>query len=279
MMEQTDAMVNNPTIQMKTDYKIHDPIEIFNAITASNDSGRLALGVYLIHGYPSLEISKQAFDLLQTYETTIFECGLPVALLHGSNISDIIKEAHNVASKAGVSDEELISFYASYRPNLLIHLKDEQRQNVEILRDRIQGSIDAVMTDNVEFLSMLERPLQDQKLPLLIQFVSTLSQFPEQNLSVKTMLVYLGVASRTGGELLPSPQIQSAVDTVVKAAPNAKIICGFGIRTVSDVKRLSHIRGIHGLAIGTEALRVLKEGITDFKDWLSEIDCALFWET
>lgn len=258
---------------------MQDSTNVLSSITASNDSGRLALAVYLIHGYPSLELSKQAFDLLQTYKTTIFECGLPVARLDGSNVSTIIKEAHSVASKTGLSDEELLSFYAGYRPNFLIHLQDEQRQNVKILRDSIQGSIDAVMTDNVEFASILERPSQDQKLPLLFQFVSAFSEFPERDLNVQTKLVYLGVASRTGGELIPSQQIQSAVSKIAKAAPNAKIICGQGIRTASDVRRLSRIRGVHGLAIGTEAMCRLKQGITDFKNWLLEIDRALLWET
>jgi tryptophan synthase alpha subunit len=71
---------------------------IISNIITCNDSGRLALAVYLIHGYPSLESSKRAFDLLQTHNTTIIECGLPVAFFCGSNMSDTIKDAHSVAS-------------------------------------------------------------------------------------------------------------------------------------------------------------------------------------
>lgn len=254
-----------------------DTAEILNTITTCNDSGRLALAVYLVHGYPSLERSKQAFDLLQTHKTTIFECGLPVDFSHGSSMSAIIEEAHSVILETGLSDDELLSFYAGYRPNILMHTQDDHRQDAKKFHGRIQGEIDAVITENVDLASMLDQPSSDQKSPLLVHFVSALSESPERDINAQTRLVYLGIASRIGGELLPSPQIQSAVDKVAKAAPNAKILCGFGIRTASDVKRLSRIRGIHGLAIGTEALRVLKEGITDFENWLLEINRELVW--
>lgn len=252
--------------------------EIINKIRACNDSGRLALAVYLIHGYPSLEVSKRAFNLLQSHNTTIIECGLPVASFSSSNISTTIKEAHSVASQVGFSDEALLSFYACYRPNLLIHLGDEQRQQASIL-NQIHGSIDAVMTDNVKLATTINQPSQDKKLPLLVQFVSASSEFPERDFTPqKDTLVYLGVASRTGGELLPSEQIQSAVNAIAKTAPDAKILCGFGIKTASDVARLRLIRGIHGIAIGTEAMRRLKQGITEFENWLLEINHELFWQ-
>jgi tryptophan synthase alpha subunit len=253
--------------------------EIIKNIKICNDSGRLALAVYLIHGYPSLEVSKRAFDLLQTHNTTIIECGLPVAFFSGSNMSTTIKDAHSIASQIGLSDEELLSFYACYRPNLLIHLQDEQREEENILLKQIQGSIDAVMTDNIKFASILNQPSQDKKLPLLVQFVSAFSAAPERDFIVRPdTLVYLGVASRTGGELLPSEQIQYAVNAIAKTAPDAKILCGLGIRTARDVIRLRRIRGIHGIAIGTEAMFRLKEGITDFENWLLQINCELFWE-
>lgn len=252
--------------------------EIINKIQACNDSGRLALAVYLIHGYPSLKVSKRAFNLLQTHNTTIIECGLPVASFSGSNISTTIKEAHSVASQVDFSDEELLSFYAYYRPNLLIHLQDEQRQEVSLL-NQIHGAIDSVMTDNVKLASTLNQSSKDKKLPLLVQFVSAFSDFPDRDFTVQTdTLVYLGVASRTGGELLPSEQIQSVVNAIAKTAPDAKILCGFGIRTASDVARLRRIRGIHGVAIGTEAMCRLKQGITEFEKWLLEINRELLWE-
>lgn len=74
-----------------------------------------------------------------------------------------------------------------------------------------------------------------------------------------------------------SKQIQSAVNAITKTAPEAKILCGFGIRTASDVTRLRCIRGIHGIAIGTEAMCRLKEGISEFESWLLQINHELFW--
>ncbi len=254
-------------------------IEIIDRIKACNEAGRLALAIYLIHGYPSLEVSKHAFDLLQSHNIAIIECGLPVASFKSSSVSTTIEEVHSLVSSRGLSDEALLSFYSGYRPNLLIHLQDGQRQESSILLKKIQGSIDAVMTDNAELASILNQPLQDQKLPLPVQFVSALSEFPERDFTPQTdTLVYLGVASRTGGKLLPSDKIQSAVNAIAKTAPDAKILCGFGISTVRDVARLRLIKGIHGIAIGTEAMRRLQKGISEFESWLLEINHELSWQ-
>lgn len=255
-------------------------MNVIDAITASNEADRLALGVYLVHGYPSLEQSQQAYDLLRTYEATIFEGGLPVNHLgKSSNVSDIIREAHHVASQTGLSDEEFLDFYGRYRPNLLMHTEDGERQDMEQFRDRVRGSIDTVMTDNTELAAMLGQSFTpNQSSPLSVPFISALSESPEQEVSEQTALAYVGVASRAGGELLPLSQIQATVDKVKKAAPNAKIICGMGICTADDVREISRLSGIHGVSIGTEAMRRLNGGISDFESWLSEIVDALVGE-
>ena len=251
---------------------------IIDAIAACNEAGRLALAVYLIHGYPSLEQSQRAYEIVQQYPSMMIECGLPVADLSAADASPPIRESHRVASQAGLSDEEMLAFYARYRPNLLMHQQDHQRTDFEALRDLIQGSVDAVLTDNPAFASVLSQTASDPTSPLVMRFASALSETPEQTVDKHTRFIYLGVASRTGGELLPSEQIQRAADRVTQAAPQAKILCGLGIRTVDDVRRISRIRGVHALVIGTEAMRRLGEGLPEFERWLSDIDRALIQE-
>jgi tryptophan synthase alpha subunit len=223
-----------------------------------------------------LAISEEAFNLLVKYNTTIIECGLPVAAFEGAGMSEAIRKAHSVASQSGLTDEQFLTFYAHYRPNFLIHLQDNQRKTVAALTRQTQGLIDAVMTDSLDFYADLSsRRQSDAQAPRVVQFVSALSEHSLQSLACEEdALIYLGCASQTGGELLPSAVIESAVDSIAAVAPGAKILCGLGIRSAHDVARIRDIQGVHGVAIGTEAIHCLAQGMAAFEHWLIDINQA-----
>lgn len=105
---------------------------IVEHIKKHNDSGRLALAIYLLHGYPTVETSKQAFEVLKKRDT-LFECGLPITTFHTPLMSEAVQKAHQIAAETDLSDEELLSFYADYRPNMLLHMEDEKRRDVKRL--------------------------------------------------------------------------------------------------------------------------------------------------
>ena len=252
-------------------------IGIVEHIEACNGAGRLALVVYLLYGYPSAEVSEAAFELLKRHRA-ILECGLPVSSMPSSSASSAIVEAHNQASHLARSDEALLSFYARYRPNFLAHMRDEGRRDTNKLLRQIQGRCDAVMTDYAPLAATIsERAARGERAPLLIQTVSALSEAPERDFSVHQdgLLIHLGVSSRIGGDLLPLEQIQTAVDKIVQAAPHAKILCGFGVRSAADVAYIRRLRGVHGVTVATEALRRLARGLSAFASWLEEIDREL----
>jgi len=250
--------------------------DILSSIKKCNEAGHLALAIYLVYGFPSLPASEEAFDLLLKYNTTIIECGLPVRSFDSSNMSEAISQAHRVASQAGLTDEQVLAFYGRYRPNLLMHQQDNQRPAVEVLAEQMQGLIDTVMTDNPAFLAELNMRQQKVESPRLFHFADAHFENSVRSLVFEQpdALIYLGCASQTGGELLPSAEIQAAVDLITAAAPKAKILCGMGIRTAQDVARIRQITGIHGIAIGTEAIRRLDQSMEDFENWLIEITQA-----
>lgn len=251
---------------------------IVSHIDERNASGRLALAVYLVHGHPSVESSKQAFDALKGYDA-IFECGLPITTFRTPFTSDTVKRAHDVAAGTALSDETFLSFYAGYRPNMLMNTEDENRRAGDRLLKQLEGSIDSLITDNPELAAMLDRSHagHDETLPLHVQYVSALSETPERDFTPAPgdMLIYLGLADRIGGELLPLERIQGAIDAIAAAAPHAKILGGFGVRSAADVAYIRRLHGIHGIAIGTEAMDRLEAGLPAFEGWLKEIDRAL----
>jgi tryptophan synthase alpha subunit len=82
------------------------------------------------------------------------------------------------------------------------------------------------------------------------------------------------VANQTGGALLPVHHIQAAVNAITAVRPDAAILCGFGIRDASDVENIRRVRGVHGVAIGSEAMRRLQMGVDHFDAWLAEVSRA-----
>lgn len=257
---------------------MHHPTNIIDAIEASNEAGRLALGIYLVHGYPSLEQSKRAFDVLQAHQRpgVIFECGLPVPAMRDFEVVDVIGEAHRVAAQTELSDEEHLAFCGQYRPNILLHMHDEPRK-YEKIHDLSKGTIDAITTENDEFVSMLIQS-SDPKSPRLMRFAHALFESTEQGLSEQTRFIYLCVMNGVPGELLPSDQVQAAVDRVARAAPRAKIFAGLGKCSVEDAKRIRRIEGIHGVSVSSEAMYQLSQGLDAFERWLSDVDRALVQE-
>lgn len=251
---------------------MHHSTNVIDAIEASNQAGRLALGIYLVHGYPSPEQSKKAFDVLKNHQRPglIFECGLPVPAMEDFEVVKVIGEAHRVAAQTKLSDEERLAFYGHYRPNILLHMHDEPRRYADI-HDLSKGKIDSITTENEEFVSILDRS-SDPKSPLLMRFTHMLFESPEQDLSDQTPFVYLCVMNGVPGELLPSDQIQAAVDRVARAAPRAKIFAGLGKCSVEDAERINRIEGIHGVSISSEAMYRLSQGLDEFEHWLSDVD-------
>ena len=255
--------------------------DVTEHIKRQNDAGRLALAVYLLHGYPTLGTSQEAFEVLRRYNP-IFECGLPVATLRSPFTSPTIKRVHQVAAESKLTDEGLLAFYAEYRPNMLVHTEDEDRQGTQALLAQLTGAVDSVFTDDPRLTALLEPAPQPapRGLPRLVQYVSPLSETPGQDFAVYSgdMLVYVGLADRMGGDLLPLKQVQAAVDEVAASAPHAKLLCGFGVRSAADVAYVRRLNGVHGVAIGTEAMDRLGEGVSNFEDWLSEISQELAYQ-
>ena len=255
---------------------------IIEHIKKQNDAGRLALAIYLVHGYPTVETSEEAFKVLGKYDP-IFECSLPESVFHIWCSSPKVKEVQQVVAQNNLSDKDALAFYTDHRPNMLIYTEGTSQQETQKLLTRLEGSIDSVITTNPKLASVLKEslePSQDEATrPLNVQHVSALSETLERDLTVYEgdMLIYLSLSEVMGGDLLPLEQLQAAVDKIAQTAPHAKILVGFGIRSAEDVAYVRSLKGIHCVTIGTAAITHLDEGMSSFEGWLSKIDQELVY--
>ncbi|GAB3692539.1 beta/alpha barrel domain-containing protein [Angustibacter aerolatus] len=251
------------------------------AIRRCRDGGSLALVVYLVHGYPTTETSERAFDLLRHRGVPVVECAMPVAIADGPpEPGDAIGRALRVAATNGLRDADVLDYYATQRPNILIDVADPSRDGDDLVRAGALRAVDAVISDDDVMLRRLTDGADGAggpagSAPRAIPLLAAHALTAEVARGVAPdALVYLAVGDRTGGTMLPAHEIARAVALLRQHAPDATVLCGFGVRTPDDVARLAAVEGVDGVAVGTEALRRLDHGLDALDAWLLEMQAA-----
>jgi tryptophan synthase alpha subunit len=249
--------------------------DLLGAVQDCRTRGVLALAVYLVYGYPTETLSREAFDLLRHRGVTIIEYALPVVRFTDAPMSDAIREAHRVATTCSLDDAGILDYYSNFRPSVLIQVDDDARRTSDLIAAGALTAVDSVLTDDPELIDILTQRRGEVASPGIIQLVSAGSTTIAADLrGTSHEVVYLSIAAQTGGNMLSLDRIQHAVDSVRAELPDAILLCGFGIREGADVRRLAVLRGIDGVAVGTEALRRLANGIESFGAWVDEMQTA-----
>ena len=249
--------------------------DLVRAVQDCRKRGALALAVYLVYGYPTETLSREAFDLLRHRGVTIIECALPVVRFTDAPMSDTIREAHRVAATCSLNDARILEYYSKFRPSVLIHVDDDARRASDLIASGMLTAVDSVLTDDPELISRLVRRPGEVAPPEIIRLLSAESKTISADLrGTSHEVVYLSIAAQTGGDMLSLDRIQRAVDSVRAELPDVILLCGFGIRDGTDVRRLAALRGIDGVAVGTEALRRLSVGMDSLSSWVDEMRTA-----
>jgi tryptophan synthase alpha subunit len=88
-------------------------------------------------------------------------------------------------------------------------------------------------------------------------------------------LIYLVSAAMTGAELFDTKDLRDCVQKVRQLRPAAKILAGFGVRNAEDILRLSDIKELDGVIIGTAFLEIMSEGRNAVSEYLDSLQPAL----
>jgi tryptophan synthase alpha subunit len=231
---------------------------------------------FTILGFPSIDLSMRALEILRDLKVFAFETAIPVAKGWSSDTNSTIRNACRIALENNVTAERVVKAFDEYRPNLYILYKRAFGMDIEKALEKFRGRIDMILPEwgvkNPESTVNIFRKHH-------VSFVDAISPLmPWKETKIRVMsssaIVYLTCASRTGGPLFKAGTIRSAIKEIKSFRPDVHVFCGFGIRTPNDVQTLGSIEGCDGVIIGSALLECLGRGLDSFKTFVKKIVTA-----
>lgn len=242
------------------------------AIKASVDRGDLSVGVFLILGYPSIQESLRALEVLERLGITVFETAVPVTRDWSSHANAVIKEAHLCADSNSVTRTDVLQTFSALRPNLYILYRDTYVSLGSELFEEMSEKADTVLLEWDQLDTQKVRRSAHKWGISVAQSVSPFMREADFAFAVRTAedLVYLTASDRTGGKILPMYELERAIDCI-KGIRDIPVWCGFGIKDPEDVRRIGAIPGCDGVVVGTAALRAQAFGVQAFEGFIASL--------
>lgn len=242
-------------------------------------SGRLALGIFLVPGYPSWRESQEAVEIAEASGVDFIEypvmgsgrCsnrtgqGIANALMHAR--ADLVH-----ANQATLKWLDQVSIgvgvvYDGAWPEPKVWAADQS------FLDHAVALI--LEPDLDDFDKRTEAAARWGK--SLIVTISALgsSLAPDQRLLVKrsTGFVYMSLGGRTGQRSCGVSEISTRLEQIRATGCTTPVCAAFGIRDAADIAEVRRA-GCEGVIIGSAAIEVLERGIATFQRWLVGIRAA-----
>jgi tryptophan synthase alpha subunit len=250
---------------------------LHNAIEKANAKGNLGLILYVIPNFPNPKTFQSALTILEQSEAvSILESTYPTTQGYSEHANDTIRRAHLKACEYQSPDLRI----RTRKPTLLVLYRGTlQFSSFEsFLRDR-QGDFDGLILEWSEPDEQTYVDASNRQGVELVQCVGPWMNDREMDAilsrCIDRPLIYLMSAPRTGAELFTNEELTRCVREAKRVRPEAKIAAGFGIRTGRDIERLSGVRGLDAVIVGTELLLNLEQGAPAVKRKLEEFEPAL----
>ena len=251
------------------------------AVKEVNNKGNLALMIYAIPNFPDPDTYQKTLDILNNNpHVTIIETTFPVTNQFSEYANKTIQKAHLQAAKFADGQSMLEKLQAFHKPSVCVLYQETfDALGYETVLQKMQGKIDGllfewILPDVENYAYSFERYGIE-----LIQCVDPWMTKQEikkyLSLAIDEPIIYLASATMTGGELFSGEKIDSCVQSIKEYRPKAKIFAGFGIKTAVDINKLSRIKGLDGIIIGTAFLEAMAQGAEQVDTFLGEITPAL----
>jgi tryptophan synthase alpha subunit len=250
-------------------------IDLDKKMRAQSECG-IAVVPFTIFGFPNIDESIRALEILKNLNVFAYETAIPVAKGWSSETNSTIRNACKIALENHVTVEGVVKAYEEYRPNLYILYKRAFGMDIEKALKKFRGRIDMILPEwgvkNPEFTASICQKHG-------VSFVDAVSPLMpwkeiERRVMSSSAIVYLTCASRTGGSLFETSTIRSAIEGIKTVRPKVHVFCGFGIRTPNDVQTVGSIEGCDGVIIGSALLECLGRGLDSFRTYVGKIVIA-----
>ena len=248
---------------------------IREAILREKKKNKIAVIIYTILGYPNVDLSLRALEILKKYNITIYETAVPISSGYSPDLSKVIKIAHKKAYQNGISPKDVVETFSFYRPNLYIIHEGTPSYILDFLvkkNEKIDGILiglnkketkryyEDFMSQNIEVVQEISLKLKKEEI--------------RERVKLAQGFVYLTIAERTGGSRYLLRKIERMINAVKEIREDILICCGFGIKDPQDITEVGSLEGCDGIIIGTAALDSLSGGLTQFNSYINAVGDA-----
>jgi tryptophan synthase alpha subunit len=249
-------------------------------IKEANRQGRLGLIVYLVPGYPDLQRYNEVRKTLEEKDfVTIIETTVPVTGDFCTASAAIIK-AHRTASEV-LKGNLTLSLLETHKPNFAVLY----RQTVARL------GLDGFLKQFAPVLNAgaLEWEEHDEPyyadafakhgMEYIIGVTPSMSADEVKHamrLALADGMIYLSCARMTGAAMDDLSDIRRCAERIEQMQPTTTVAAGMGIKNASDIMKISSIREIDAVVVGTAFLQALGRGRYATDQFLNEIEPALY---
>ncbi len=257
--------------------------EVFRLLKEKN---KIALLSYMVAGYPDLDTSYKAFDILLENGSDMIEIGFPFS----DPVADgpTIQEAHNVALQNGITQKDIFELSKSLKTKhkdkpflLMTYFNPIFKHGIEVFFEEAKESgIDGFIIPDLpaEEAEGVKKSIEARGLSLVMLLAPT--SFKNDRVSnvcrMSTDFVYMvSITGITGArDSLPVKNIKEYAKAY-KEHCQKPMVLGFGISTKEHIDVLK--RYIDGVVIGSHFIKSLKQrGLEGLREEVKKLSEATY---
>ena len=246
-------------------------------IDGQAERGRLALGIYLVPGFPDWDTSLEALSLCVSLGVDFIEfpaiSDLGWSPRTGPTIARALRDAEPYSEAKATAwllraPVRVAVVYGSAWPS------PEVWSAPPSLRAGVSGYL--FETDPPHIGSYTLAAAEDGAviIPAVDATTVGLSAADQWLISGGGGFVYASLGPNTGARAASLTDLQRKRDEIRLVRPDLPVCAAFGINQAADVEELRGCGGCDGVIIGSAALAKLDEGMAAFTEWLKEIVIA-----
>ncbi len=250
-----------------------------STIREANAAGRLGLVLYVVPGFPSLDVYRDVVAFLdERPSVTTLETTLPVATGH-ETANEVIVRAH-VKALENLRGQPLKPLLVGSTPRFAV-LYRKSLENVsyeEFLAeygDCFDGVIPEWRATETEAYVETSRAHGVEFMQGVAPSMTMEQAESNARLADPSGLVYLGCSTKTGGEMAPVEELSRCARRTKELRPDVSICAGMGVKTSDDVRRIGRIDGVDAVVMGTAFLQAMGDGLDAARRLVMDVEHAL----
>jgi tryptophan synthase alpha subunit len=245
-----------------------------DVICASSARGELAVGIYLVPGFPDWNTSLEALSLCLSHGVDFIEFPAMSAPLWSPRTGPVLVQALRDAEpysepKAAAwllrAPVRVAVVYGSAWPSPVTWSAPPS------LRAGVSGYLFESDPAQIAPYALAAAERGAVIIPAVDASKEGLSDADRRVISSGGGFVYASLGPRTGTRAASVADLQRKRSEVRSVRPDLPVCAAFGISQAADVKELRDCEGCDGVIIGSAALTCLSKGTAAFGTWLKDI--------